>query len=119
MYVDGDRVERESIGELFGRATSEGKEFVSAQIEVVKQTALTGVDKAKVGVGLIVVGALLAYAALVVLLVALFSWLEEFVGPIGSGLIVAGATLLVAFVMIKSGISKVGGAAAAVKGAIK
>lgn len=116
MYVDGDRVERESIGELFSRASAQGKEFVGAQVEVVKQTALTGVDKAKVGVALIVVGGLLAYAALIILLVALFSWLEGEIGPVGAGLVVAGVTLVLAFLMIKSGTAKVTGAVAAMSG---
>ncbi len=115
MLVDGDRVERQSIGELFSQAVAEGKTFATAQVEVVKQTALTGVDKAKAGVGLIVVGGLLAYAALIILLVAVFAWLEEEIGPIGAGLVVAGVTLAIAFVMIKVGAGKVGGAAAAMK----
>lgn len=119
MYVDGDRLERESIGELFGRAVAEGKTFATAQVEVVKQTALTGVDKAKVGVGLIVVGSLLAYAALVVLLVAIFAWLENEIGPIGAGLVVTGVTLVVAGIMIKVGIGKVTGAAASMSGKSK
>lgn len=119
MYVDGDRVERESIGELFSRASAQGKDFVGAQVEVVKQTALTGVDKTKVGIALIVVGALLAYAALIILLVALFSWLEGEIGPIGAGLVITGATSVVAFLMIKSGTAKVSGAVADMSGKLK
>lgn len=116
MRVEADRVDRESIGELFSRATAEGKSYVSAQVEVVKQTALTGIDKGKIGVGLIVGGGLLAYAAIIILLVALFSWLEDEIGPIGAGLVVAGATLVLALVMVKIGIGKVSGAAAAMSG---
>lgn len=119
MYVDGDRVERESIGELFSRASAEGKSYVAAQVEVVKQTALTGVDKAKVGVGLIVTGGLLAYAALIILLVALFSWLEEIIGPIGAGLAVAGVTLVSALVMIKVGAGKLSAVGPAMSGKLK
>lgn len=118
MHVDGDRLERESIGDLFGRAVADGKSYAAARVEVVKQTALTGVDKGKVGVGLIVAGALLAYAALIILLVALFSWLEGELGPIWAGLIVTGLTLLVAFLMVKAGIAKVSAAVAAVSGKI-
>lgn len=116
MRVDGDRVDRESIGELFSRASTEGKTFVSAKVEVVKQTALTGIDKGKVGVGLVVAGALLAYAGLIIILVALFSWLEQELGPILAGLIVAGVTLGVAFLMVKIGAGKITGAVAAVSG---
>lgn len=119
MYVDGDRTERESIGELFGRAVDEGKSFATAKVEVVKQTALTGVDKAKPGVGLIVAGGLLAYAALIVLLVAIFSWLEDMIGPIGAGLVVAGGTLALAFMMIKVGAGKLKLAASSMSGKLK
>lgn len=106
MYVDGDRIERESIGELFGRAVDEGKTLATAKADVVKKTALDKVDKAKVGVGLIVVGGLLAYAAVIVLLIAVFLWLLGELGPIGAGLIVAGVTLVAAFILVKVGASK-------------
>lgn len=119
MRVDGDRVERESIGELFSRALAEGKTFLTAQVEVVKQTALTGVDKGKIGVGLVVAGGLLAYAALIVLLVALFAWLLGEIGPILAGMAVAGLTLVIAFVMVKAGTAKIGDAVAAMSGKIK
>lgn len=119
MRVDGDRVERESIGELFSRASAEGKTFVTAQIDVVKQTALTGVDKGKMGIALVVAGGLLAYAALIILLVALFSWLEGEIGPIGAGLVVAGATLAASLIMVKAGTAKISGAVAAMSGKSK
>lgn len=114
MQVDSDRVDRDSIGELFSRASTEGKTFVAAKVDAVKQTALTGVDKAKVGVGLVVVGGLLAYAGLIIILVALFSWLEEMVGPLRGGLIVAGVTFAISLLMVKIGIGKISGAIAAV-----
>lgn len=119
MYVDGDRVERESIGALLTRAVADGKTYATAQVEVVKQTALTGVDKAKGGVALVVLGGLLAYAALIVMLVAIFSWLAGEIGPIGAGLVVVGATLVISLIMIKVGAGKLAGAAAAVKGNLK
>lgn len=116
MRVDGDRVERESIGELFSRASDEGKTFVAAKVEVVKQTALTGIDRGKFGVGLVVAGGLLAYAGVIIILVALFSWLEGEVGPLMAGLIVAGVTLAVAFLMVKTGAGKIATAVAVVSG---
>lgn len=119
MNVGGDRVERESISELFSRAVADGKFYASAQVEVVKQTALTGVDKAKVGVGLIVAGGLLAYAGLIIILVALFSWLDDEIGPIGAGAVVAGLTLVVSFLMIKIGVGKLGAASSAMKRELK
>ena len=119
MRVDGDRVDRDSIGELFSKASAEGRSYVTAQVEVVKQTALTGVEKGKIGVALIVTGGLLAYAALIILLVALFSWLEGKIGPIWAGLVVAGLTLAVSLVMVKSGVAQIGAAVAAMSGKSK
>ncbi len=116
MRVDGDRVHRESIGELFSRATAEGKTFVAAKVDVVKQTAITGIDEAKVGVGMVVAAGLLAYAGLIIMLVALFSWLEDDLGPILAGLVVAGATFAIAFLLIRVGMSKISAAVAVVSG---
>ena len=55
---------------------------------------------------------------MIILLVAVYDWLADEIGPIGSGLVVAGATLAIAYVMIRIGIAKVTGAASAVKGKI-
>ena len=116
MNVAGDRVERETISELVNRAVTDGKTYAAAQVEVVKQTALAGVEKGKGGVVLLVGGGLLAYAAIIVLLVAVFTWLQDMIGPIGAGLVVTGATLALAFAMIRVGLGKIAAAAAAVKG---
>jgi len=118
MLAVGDRAERETISELVGRAVADGKTYAAARVEVVKQTALTGIDKAKGGIVLLIGGAFLAYAAVIVLLVAIFTWLADEIGPIASGAVVAGATLAIAYVMIRIGIAKVSGATAAVKGKI-
>lgn len=106
MSFDADRAERPSLGELFSRATAEGKEYATAQVEVVKQTALDKVDKAKIGVGLLVGAGLFAYAALIAFLVALVIWLADMIGPVGGGLVVLGVSLAIAFVMAKIGLGK-------------
>lgn len=115
MHVVDVSEDRESIGELFSRAIADGKNYATAQVEVVKQTALTGVDKAKIGVALIVGAAVFALIALIILIVAIFVWLAGEIGPIGSGLVVAGVLLAAAFVMIKIGTGKLSAAVAAVK----
>lgn len=107
---------RESIGELFSRVLADGKGYAAAQVEVVKQTASTGLEKGGVGVGMIVGAGLLAYAGLIILLVALFTWLDDMIGPIGAGLVVTAGTLLIAFLLFKAGMSKIGDAKAAISG---
>lgn len=107
---------RESIGELLSRAVADGKGFVTSQVEVVKQTALTGVEKGGLGVGMIVGAGLLAYAALIAFLVALVIWLEEIIGPIGAGLVVLLGALIGSFVLFKMGMGKIAEAKAAISG---
>ena len=64
----GQGEQRESIGDLFSRAVADGKGYVTSQVEVVKQTALTGVEKGGVGVGLIAGAGFLAYVFIKVVL---------------------------------------------------
>ena len=59
---------------------ADGKGYVTSQVEVVKQTALTGVEKGGLGVGLIAGAGFLAYAALIAFLVALVMWLADLIG---------------------------------------
>lgn len=119
MHVDGHRVERETIGELVGRAVADGKSYATGRVEVVKQTALTGIDKGKMGVVLVVAGGFLAYAAIIVLLVGVLLWVTNMIGPLGAGLVVAGVTLAIAFIMLKVGAGKISGAVAAMNGKLK
>ena len=114
--ITGKHDTRESIGELFSRAIADGKGYASAQVEVVKQTALTGVEKGGLGVGMLVGAAFLAYAGLIILLVAIFTWLADEIGPIGSGLVVTAATLLIAFVLFKMGMGRINAAKTAISG---
>lgn len=107
---------RESIGELFSRAVADGKGYVTTQVEIVKQTVLTGVEKGGVGVGMIVGAGLLAYAALIAFLVAIVIWLDDIIGPIGAGLVVLAGTLIVSFLLFKTGLGKIAEAKAAISG---
>ena len=114
--VQGHAETRESISELVSRVVADGKGYATAQVEVVKQTALTGVEKGGVGVGMIVGAGLLAYAGLIVLLVAIFTWLDDIIGPIGAGLVVLAGTLAVAFLLFKLGMGKINEAKTAISG---
>lgn len=115
-HIGDEHGARESLGELFSRAVADGKGYASAQVEVVKQTALTGVEKGGLGVGMILGAGFLAYAALIILLVAIFTWLADEIGPIGSGLVVTLGTLAVAFTLFKMGLTKIKAATAAISG---
>lgn len=108
--------DRESIGTLFSRVVADGKGYATAQVEVVKQTALTGVEKGGLGVGMIAGAGLLAYAGLIVFLVAILIWLEELIGPIGAGLVVLLGVLLASFLLFRMGMGKIKEATAAMSG---
>lgn len=115
-HVSHERETRESIAELFSRVVADGKGYAAAQVEVVKQTAVTGAEMGGAGVGMIVGAGFLAYAGLIVLLVAIFTWLADEIGPLGAGLVVTLGTLLVAFVLFKMGLTRIKAAAAVISG---
>ena len=65
---------------------------------------------------MIVGAAFLAYAGLIILLVAIFTWLADEIGPIGSGLVVTAATLLIAFILFRMGMGRINAAKTAISG---
>lgn len=115
-HTRDERATRESFGGLFSRVIADCKGYATAQVEVVKQTALTGVEKGGAGVGMVLGAGFLAYAGLIVLLVAIFTWLADEIGPIGAGLVVTVGTLIAAFILFKMGITRIKAAAAVISG---
>lgn len=108
---------REGIGELFSRALTEGKAFASAEVNVVKTTALAKVDEAKMGVVYLVAGGLLAYAGLIAFLVEVGEWFSDSLefGPLLGGLATLALVGLISFILVKMGtshLSKMGKAGA-------
>lgn len=101
----GDGSDREGIGELFSRALTEGKAFATAEVNVVKTTALAKVDEAKMGVIYLVAGGLLAYAGLIAFLVEVGEWFADSLdfGPLLGGLATLALAGLIGFVLVKMG----------------
>jgi hypothetical protein len=95
-----------SIGELFGRLADDGRAFVKAEADLYKTIALRRVGKAQSGLIALVVAALLANAALIALLTAAVMALAPMVGPLLGGLIVAAASCLVAFLLVRFGAAR-------------
>lgn len=106
-YGAGGAPERDGLGELFGRAVTEGKAFAAAEVNVVKQTALAKADEAKLGVIFLAAGGLLALAGLIAFLVEVGEWFADSLdfGPLLGGLAVLAITGLIGFILVKMGTS--------------
>ncbi len=95
-----------SIGDLFSQLVADGRNLVSAEVNLYKQIALYRAGKAKNGVIALVAGGFLAYAGLIAFLVGVVMGLADLVGPVLGGLIVLAVTGIVAFLLIRYGASK-------------
>lgn len=94
----------ESIGELVGRLADDGRAFVRAEVALYRSIAARRIGRAKGGLIALLIGAVLLFAAFIALLFGLVLWLATLIGPLLAGLAVAGAFLLVGFVLIRIGL---------------
>lgn len=99
----------ESIGDLFHQLVADARDYVAAEVKVLKEMALARVGESKVGIGLIAAGAVLALGGLIALLVALVLWLAPLIGPVGAGLAVLVGAVAIGGVLIKIGAGKLSG----------
>ena len=97
-----------SIGDLLHRLVDEGKGVAAAEARLYREIASYRIAKARGGVIALVAAVVLANAALIALMVAFVLGLAPLIGPVLSGLAVLATTLLVAFLLARFGISKLG-----------
>lgn len=95
-----------SIGDLFHQLVDDGRSLVTAEINLYKQIALARTAKARNGLVALVAGGLLAYAGLIAFLVGIVMGLADLLGPVLGGLIVFAVAGIIAFVLVRYGISK-------------
>ena len=95
-----------SIGDLFHQLVDDGRSLVAAEVNLYKQIALARTAKARNGLIALVAGGFLAYAGLIALLVGIVMGLADFLGPVLGGLIVFAVAGIIAFVLVRYGISK-------------
>jgi hypothetical protein len=74
------------IGDLFSELVADGRNLVSAEVNLYKQIARYRVGKAKNGVIALVAGGFLAYAGLIAFLVGVVMGLADLIGPVLGGL---------------------------------
>lgn len=95
-----------SIGELVQQLVEDGRSVARAELSLYREIALYRINKAKTGAIALAVGALLALAALITLLVMLAQGLAVRIGPVAAGLVVAGIAAVLAFLLIRFGIGR-------------
>jgi hypothetical protein len=94
------------LSDLVHRLADDGRAWARAEIAFYRELALYRVGKAKAGAIAIGIGLLLALAAPIVLLVMVAQGLAMQIGPVGAGVVVAGAAALIAVLLIRFGAAK-------------
>ena len=100
--------EESSLGELFGRLSDDARAYAAAEAKLYQAIARRRIGRARGGAIALVVAVLLANAALSVLLIGLSLELALHVGPALGGLIVTAVVLVIAFLLVRYGASKLG-----------
>jgi hypothetical protein len=96
-----------SIAELFHQLVDDGGNVVRAEINLYKQVARYRFARAGGAIAALIVGAMLLFAALIVLLVMVALALAFEIGPVGAGLVVAAAASLIGGLLLRYGIGAI------------
>lgn len=97
-----------SLGDLFHQLVDDGRSLVTAEVGLYKQIGLYRWGKAKNGIIALAGAGFLAYAGLIALLVGVVMGLADFMGPVLGGLVVLAVSGLIAYLLVRYGLSKVG-----------
>ena len=97
----------ESIADLVGRLIDEGRDVARAEVNLYKQIARRRSAKAKTGLVQLGAAGLLAWFAGHALVFGLVLALATLIGPLASGLVLAGLMGGVAFVLLRKGLAGV------------
>lgn len=88
-----------SVGTLVSQLASDARAFAQAEVDVVKAKALEKVGRYRTAVIFFAVAGVLAFAALIAMLVGLIETIATVLGPGYATLIVVGATFALAAVL--------------------
>lgn len=105
MPQQGDK-DDPSIGELLQQLVDDGRNVAHTELTLLRAIARYRIGEAKYGA--IAMGASLIFglASVIVLLVMLALGLALHIGPVGAGLVVAGVSAIVAFLLMNFGIRR-------------
>lgn len=95
----------ESIADLVGRLIDDGREVARTEVNLYKQIALRRSAKAKSGLVQLVAAGILAWFAGLALTFGLVLALATLIGPLASGLVLAGAMGAAAWVLLQKGLT--------------
>ena len=79
----------ETIGDLFGRLIEDGRAYARAEVDLLKQIARHRAARARTGLIMLAVGAVLALSALTALILGLVLGLAVLIGPVLAGIAIA------------------------------
>ena len=96
---DGER----PVGEIVQQLVDDGKAYARAEIELGKARAYAKWDQADRPLGIVAAGFICGQAAVICIAVGLFSVLDNYIGPVGAGLLSAGLFGLAAYALIRNG----------------
>ncbi len=87
--MDQRHTDNDSIGGLAKRLAKDGRDYLSAEVDVYRQKALSWIPPVRLAAGLAIGALMLAQAAATTLLVFLGFWLALWLGPMGGGIVAA------------------------------
>ena len=94
----------ESIGDLVGRLIEDGRSYARAEIDLLKQIARHRAARARTGLILLAVGAVLLLSSLTALILGLVLGLAALTGPLLAGIIIAAALAGIGYGLVRFGL---------------
>lgn len=98
----------DSIATLLGRVIEDAEHFVRAELRLYRAELFNRLNDTRTAIVLLLVGFLLAQSAVIALLVGLIVILRRPLGAVGATATVVGAALVIAAVLARIAIGKIG-----------
>jgi hypothetical protein len=95
--------EQESIGELFARLIDDSRALITAELALFRLDFYQRIGRAKIGIILCLVGAIMGQAAAVVLLISVAYALTPLLGGFGGAAVAAAVGAIVAVLLLRTG----------------
>lgn len=99
----GEPLQDETIGSLFSQLIDDGGDLVRAEINLYRQLAYRRALASRMALLLVTSGVAIAFGSVAAMLVGLVLGLAQWIGPVGSGIVVGLSGLLVAALLLYVG----------------
>ncbi|MGZ8336872.1 MAG: phage holin family protein [Allosphingosinicella sp.] len=97
--------QEESIGDLVGRLIEDGRDYARSEVELLKRIARHRAGRARNGLILLGVGAVLLLSSLTALLLGLVLGLAVLIGPVLAGLAIAVLLAGIGYALVRVGLT--------------